>query len=100
MGEVEFIGADLSLIYAEFHKAYEFHEIIETECVVAERDRYQISWFELESIITRWREVIDKQLDKETKQYWLEIERKLSDLFTYRKVIDRDLWSIEYEGES
>ena len=59
---------------------------------------YEISLDQLQNIIGEFRALIDKQTDSEKKNYWLTIERKLSDLYQMESVVDYE-WQIVYWHE-
>jgi hypothetical protein len=94
----EFFGAELSLGYLEFHKVFELDAIIKKPALRMGAGEYEISLDQLQNIIGEFRALIDKQTDSEKKNYWLTIERKLSDLYQMESVVDYE-WQIVYWHE-
>lgn len=95
---LEFFSAELSLGYLEFHKVFELDEIIKNTAMDLDGNEYEIGLDHLQNIIGEFRMLIDKQKDDETKNYWLSIERKLSDLFQIEDVVNYK-WQIIYWHE-
>lgn len=94
----EFFGVDLSLGYLEFHKVFNLDAIIKNTALRMRAGEYEISIDQLQNIIGEFRALIDGATDEETKNYWLTIERKLSDLFQMESVVDYE-WQIVYWHE-
>jgi hypothetical protein len=94
---IEIMGAELSLLYLEFHKQFELCEIIRhTADKVASND-FQISRGQLQNIIGEWRMHL-KTLKGEALTEGLRIERKLSDLFQLEE-LNNHYWAIVYWHE-
>ena len=95
--QLEFMGAELSLLYLEFHKQFELCEIIRhTADKVAPND-FQISKGQLQNIIGEWRMHLTT-LKGEALTEGLRIERKLSDLFQLDE-LNNHFWAIVYWHE-
>ena len=94
----EFFGAELSFGYLEFHKVFNLDGIIKNTALRMRAGEYEISLDQLQNIIGEFRALIDGVTDEETKNYWLTIERKLSDLFQMESVVDYE-WQIVYWHE-
>ena len=94
----EFFGAELSLGYLEFHKVFNLDGIIKNTALRMRAGEYEISLDQLQNIIGEFRALIDGATNEETKNYWLKIERKLSDLFQMESVVDYE-WQIVYWHE-
>lgn len=95
---MDFKAAEISLLYLEFHKVFELHDIMLQQSYVHD-DCVELTWDALEQVIDQFRLVIDKMDNGERKDYLDEIARKLSDLYRYRTSIDKDIWQIEYWTE-
>lgn len=94
---IEVMGAELSLLYLEFHKQFELCEIIRhTADKIASND-FGISKSQLQNIIGEWRMHL-KTLEGEALEEGLRIERKLSDLFQLDE-LNNHYWEIVYWHE-
>lgn len=94
----EAIGAELSLLYLEFHKQFELCEIIRNNATKVAYTEFEIDPASLYNIIGEWRAEIDKMKDKDKISEALRIERKLSDIFQLSELNDH-FWQIVYTHE-
>lgn len=95
--QMELMGAELSLLYLEFHKQFELCEIIRHTAYKVASNDFEISWSQLQNIIGEWRMHL-KTLKGDALTEGLRIERKLSDLFQLDELTNH-FWTITYWHE-